>query len=274
MARITPTPSADFEADRGRPGISVSGIRTVLSVPLRYLGDSFGAERTRWALWIPVFMGAGIAFYFSLHQEPGIWVGPAFIGLGLAAAAGFRRHPALLMPVYALVLVSLGFGVAQLRTGLVSAPVLQKKIGFTTIEGRIARIEVLTRGSRLWLDSLSIDRLAGAETPDRIRIKLWAGKANLQPGDRIRLRAVLHPPSGPAMPGAFDFARRAFFQRLGGVGYAVSRPAMVSRTAGGGISLWLAALRHRLTATIHETLPGPTGAVAAALMTGKRSQSN
>ncbi len=266
MTRIAPTPSAN----RGRHGISVPGIWAVLSVPLHYLGDSFGAERTRWALWIPVFMGAGIAVYFSLHIEPGIWVGPASIGLAVLVAAGFRRHQALFIPAYALLFVSLGFGVAQLRTALVTAPVLQKKIGPLALEGRIARVEVLTKGRRLWLDSLSVDRLGDDKTPVRIRIKVFARNVDLQPGDRIGLRAILYPPSGPAMPGAFDFARRAYFQRLGGVGYAISRPTIVSRAAGGGFSIWLAALRHRITKIIHKAVPGPAGAVAAALMTGER----
>ena len=270
MARIIPTPLANIGVNIGRHGISIHGIRAAFSLPLRYLGDSFAGERTRWALWIPVFMGAGIALYFSLHDEPGIWVGSAFIGLAVLATAGVRRRQALLIPVYALLFLSLGFGVAQLRTALVAAPVLQKKIGPVALEGRIARVEVLTKGRRLWLDSLSVDRLGDDKTPARIRIKLFARTMELQPGDRIRLRAILHPPSGPAMPGAFDFARRAYFQRLGGVGYAISRPAMVSQATGDGFFIWLAALRHRITATIHKALPGPAGAIAAALMTGER----
>ncbi len=186
MTRILPTPSADS----GRHRISVQGIRTRLFVPLRYLGASFAGERTRWALWIPVFMGAGIAVYFSLHNEPGIWVGPVFIGVAVLAAAGFRQHQPLLIPAYAVVFVSLGFGVAQLRTALVTAPVLQKKIGPLALEGRIARVEVLTKGRRLWLDSLSVDRLGDDKTPVRIRIKVFARNVDLQPGDRIGLRAI------------------------------------------------------------------------------------
>jgi len=72
------------------------------------------------------------------------------------------------------------------------------------------------------------------------------------------------------MPGAFSFVRRAFFQHLGGVGYAVSRAEIISRADSLGFSIWLAALRHRITKTIHKTLPGPAGAVAAALITGER----
>lgn len=270
MTRIAPTPSVDIGTGVGRHGTSLPGIRTVLTLPLRYLGDSFAGERTRWALWIPVFMGAGIAAYFSLHGEPAIWVGPISLGLAVLAAVGFRRQQALLIAICGLLCMSLGFGLAQLRTMQVAAPVLQKKMGPVALEGRIARVEVLTKGRRLWLDSLAIDRLGNAKTPERVRIKLFARNVDLQPGDRIRLRAILHPPSGPAMPGAFDFARRAYFQRLGGVGYAISRPTIVSRATGDGFFMELAVLRHRITQIIHQALPGPAGAVAAALMTGER----
>ena len=266
MTRILPTPSAPM----GRRGISIPGIWTVLSVPLYYFGDSLAGERTRWALWIPVCIGAGIAFYFSLHNEPVIWVGPALVGLAILAAVGLRYRPALLILVYSILFLSLGFGVAQLRTALVLAPVLQKKIGPVVLEGRITRIEALTKGRRLWLDSLSIDRLDSDKTPAQVRVKFFGGKLDFRPGDRIRLRAVLHPPSGPAMPDAFDFARSAYFQKLGGVGYAISQPKFITRATGGGFSIRLAALRQRITRSIHAVLPGPVGAVAAALMTGER----
>jgi competence protein ComEC len=160
--------------------------------------------------------------------------------------------------------------VAQLRTALVAAPVLQKKLGPVTVEGRLVRIEVLTKGRRLWLDGLSIGRLDRDRTPQRIRVKLFGRTGDLGPGDRVRLRAVLYPPAGPAMPGAFDFARRAFFAGLGGVGYAVSRPVLVGRASSGGLAVRLAALRYRLTREIYRAMPGPAGAVAAALMTGER----
>ena len=274
MTRIIPRPTgeigANTGADFGPYDIPASGIRAKFAAAVWYVLYSFAGERTRWALWIPVCLGIGIAYYFSLQQEPEIWVGPTLCGVALLAAAGMRHKQALLLLVFAAVFIFLGFGVAQLRTALVAAPVLHKKLGPVSLEGRVARIETLTKGRRLWLDRVSVDRLDADKTPKRIRIKLYAKKANVRPGDRVRLRSILHPPSGPAMPGAFDFARRAYFQQLGGVGYAISRPVDLSRAGSIGFSIWLAALRHRITETIHKTLPGPAGAVAAALITGER----
>jgi competence protein ComEC len=269
MTRIVQTPRG-AEAEIDRQGISASWPRILLSLLLRFVGDCFAGERTRWALWIPVFMGVGIALYFSLPYEPEIWFGPVLIGFSLLATLGFRQQQGMLLALVAILFVALGFGVAQMRTVLVEAPVLQKKIGPVGLEGRIHRLEVLTKGNRLWLDRLSVDRLGDDQTPDRVRIKYFSKQVNLKPGDRIQLRAILHPPSGPAMPGAFDFARRAYFQRLGGVGYAIGRPMIISPSKEGGFSIWLAALRHRITETIHQTVPGTAGAIAAALITGER----
>jgi competence protein ComEC len=39
------------------------------------------------------------------------------------------------------------------------------------------------------------------------------------PGQAIRLRAMLGPPPPPAAPGSYDFARDAWFDSIGGVGF-------------------------------------------------------
>ena len=91
----------------------------------------------------------------------------------------------------------------------------------------------------------------------------------MAPGDWVALRAVLMPPSPPAAPGAFDFARYAWFDRLGAVGYAVNAPVIVAGDSAGARA-WLAAVRHRLSMRISASLDGAQGAVASALMTGDR----
>ncbi len=92
-------------------------------------------------------------------------------------------------------------------------------------------------------------------------------------GDRVRLRAVLMAPAGPAAPGAYDFARAAWFKEIGAVGYGVSRPQVIRAaeqngfaTLGARIGVW----RHDLARHLRSQLPGEVGAVAAALMTGDR----
>jgi competence protein ComEC len=48
-------------------------------------------ERERWVLWLPVFMGLGVALYFMGHAEPDLW--PAALAFGvLLIAPDFARQ--------------------------------------------------------------------------------------------------------------------------------------------------------------------------------------
>ncbi len=252
--------------DAGRMRAAVSG--PVGKVVVR-VATAFATERARWVLWIPVFLGCGIAVYFALPAEPVGWSGPAVLGAALFSVLLCRARPSLLLAVWALVLGALGYSAAQLRTALVAAPVLDRSLGAVHVEGQVVRVEVLTDGRRLWLVGASVQRLAPSRTPERLRIRIRGAKPAIRPGDRISVRAALHPPSAPAAPGAFDFARRAYFERLGAVGYAMG-PVTVLESGGSPAGIALEALRQTITRTILDALPGTAGAVAAALMTGER----
>ncbi len=78
------------------------------------------------------------------------------------------------------------------------------------------------------------------------------------------------PPPGPAAPGAYDFQRQAFFDRLGAVGYAVAPPRVIDSVAAPtGWKLKINALRQRVVERTMAAIPGPAGAIAAALLTGE-----
>src|SRR4029077_2319308 len=101
-----------------------------------------------------------------------------------------------------------------------------------------------------------------------------SGADDLKPGDVIRATAVLMPPPGPAAPDGYDFGRTAYFLRIGAVGYAYGRPDLISRTPpslfASTVGQLIARLRFRMTERIHVVLPGSTGAIASALITGDR----
>jgi competence protein ComEC len=241
------------------------------------------AERDRWALWIPVGFATGVGGYFALEREPATWLGAVILGLAVAAGALGRRRPGFLLASFVLAVFSAGFAAAQFRTAWVAAPVLEKRIGPVAVSGRIVAVERRATGWRLTLESPEIGFLEPGRTPARVRIAvLDASGGSFEPGRRVRLRAVLRPPPEPAAPGAFDFARRAYFRGLGGVGFAygkvraAARPSdspddghtttipFVSRT-------WWTRLRLVTSERILAALPGESGAIAAALMTGESS---
>jgi competence protein ComEC len=238
----------------------------------KYLADLVAGERERWLLWAPVSFGIGVGVYFGLASEP-----PALTGISIFAAAGLvswrlRANLVLALVLLGIAIGAAGFAAAQLRTHLVAAPVLEKSYGPAGVTGSVVRVEPRPDGPRVTLEQVSLNRIDAEATPALVRIKLRRGDI-VDIGDRIDVFAKLSPPSAPASPGAYDFQRRSWFQGLGAVGFAMGR---VRPGAGGMEESWspvlfMTALRLRMSARIRTALPGESGAIAAALMTGDRS---
>ncbi len=226
-------------------------------------------------MWLPVLFGCGIALYFALPAEP-----PLTLAVGLALIAILLRliwqsGPVAYIMSGALLAVSLGFAATKLRADRVAAPVIDRQIGPSAVTGWIELVEPRPgKGQRLTIHVVSIEGLTPTATPIRVRIRTLVADGSLKPGDGIRVPAILSPPPGPALPGGFDFARSAWFQGLGGVGYAreqvktitIDTPPpwdMPARTA-------VERVRQRITARVTAALPGEAGAIAAALITGER----
>ncbi|MFQ5958013.1 MAG: ComEC/Rec2 family competence protein, partial [Alphaproteobacteria bacterium] len=239
----------------------------------RHLAAVVLAERERWPLWTPVGLGGGIALYFALPFEPSIWLGFACTALALAAVAAARGRSVWMVAALACAVVVGGFTVAGLRTHSVAAPVLAKPLRPTLVSGRIVESAMRGGGRRLVLDRVRIARFDVAATPARVRVTVRRADPSLVPGDWVSLRAALSPPPAPAAPGAFDFARKAYFEGIGAVGFALGRAHAIAAPAGGIPGGWLPAvgrLRHAVTARLLAGLDGQAGAVAAALLTGER----
>ena len=245
--------------------------RPWLPAPWAGLGATLERERQRWLLWLPVALAAGIVGFFSLPGEPPSWSGwlaGAVAAMLAAGAAGARRggvtgRDALLLGLAA---AALGFMLAQARLHAVAAPILTRPALYR-VEGRIVERTPLPRGDRIVVQDPTLAGVAPEATPARIRINLRRAPADLAPGDRVRVLARLQPPLPPALPGAYDFGRQAWFERLGAIGFAVG-PA--ERVDGGteSLSLRIAAMRASIAARIAAVSPGPSGAMAAALIAG------
>ena len=118
---------------------------------------------------------------------------------------------------------TLGLAAAKLRTEIVRAPVLQARVGPIDVYGFVELVEPrATKGQRLTIRVTAMEKHEAHAWPARVRIRTLAENAALKPGDAVRLKATLSPPPGPSLPGDYDFARAAWFQGLGAVGYARS----------------------------------------------------
>ena len=80
------------------------------------LRDLFIAKREHWILWMPVALGAGIALYFGLPEEPPKLAGLTVLGAAFLLISVFRNNWPLRLALLALIALSLGFVVAQWRT--------------------------------------------------------------------------------------------------------------------------------------------------------------
>jgi competence protein ComEC len=248
-----------------------------LRLAWRALADAAGGERDRWLLWLPVAVAAGVLVYFSLSWEPSLWIAP--VGLALAsvvAVLGFHRSSLVVAMAAAIAAASIGFGLAKLRTIAAAAPVLESRVGPATVSGVVVAVEPWQNGARVILAQPHISRIAPDKTPERVRIRLTRHTPTPVIGQTVKLRAMLMPPTPPALPGAYDFGRQAFFQGIGGVGYAVSRARVVEAApADLGLAadfrVWIEGLRQSMNRAVMTLLPGASGAMSAALITGDQS---
>jgi len=233
------------------------------------------SDRERWSLWIPVAVGLGVASYFSIPAEPPLWLGwAAALGAIMIGVVG-RARLGVVIVAFGLAGAGIGFGAAGVRTALVAAPILSRENGPGDVQGLVVSVEPVAGGQRLVLENPTVEGIEPEATPWRLRIRFSGTQPAFAPGDRVKAFATVGPPSPPSIPGAYDFQRHAFFEGIGGVGFALGPAELEVPPAGsieaGGIRLGIETLRQRMTQRILGQIPAPAGAVAAALITGSQS---
>jgi competence protein ComEC len=247
------------------------------SIPRRATGwfaDRIRAERDRWVLWTPVGFGCGIGAYFGLPSEPPLMVGPVIVVIPLIAFVISRGRPGPTLPWLILVVLASGFAAAQLRTSMIPDHMLGHEArGMVT--GVVLSIEERPSRPRLTLGAAVLRSRGEARNLAKVRISFRPKSILPAIGQKIEIPAALRPPPIPSAPGAYDFRRAAFFKMVSAVGYATGSFKILDvpgEASGFGTSmkLWLEAYRLELSRRIIEALPGASGALGSALLTGKR----
>lgn len=236
---------------------------------------AFEEERGRWFLWLPVFYGAGIGFYLTLPVEPPLLLVVAGVLIASAIRILIGRTPLLLVISAALLMTALGMATAKLHALYTDAPVLQRTLTYTTIEGWVEGIERQEKRTRMTLRVIRAGDLLPADTPFRARVSI-SGKHEPPPfGSAISLRVTLMPPPEPALPGGFDFARFFWFQGIGASGYAMGKVEPLAGSPEAPLDVRLRAaigsVRQAMSARISAALEGDRAAIAKALAIGERA---
>ncbi len=250
-------------------------LRAPLAWPAPTLGATallhawIDAERGRFALWLPVCLGAGVLLYFARPAEPAWWPAPAAAALALALAILGWRRPVPRAAGLALLMAALGVAAGQgaARRALPPAAIPARA---TLVEGTVRSLEILPDGRRITLDAARF--AADPPLARTIRLRLRAGDpATPQAGDTVRVRALVRPPAPPSFPGARDPQREAFFAGTAGSGIALSPLAILDSAPPSAPQQWWQSVRDRAAARILSAIPGPRGAIAATMLTGTGS---
>jgi competence protein ComEC len=240
----------------------------------RGLAERLAAEGERRFLWLPVFFGAGIGIYFSLKVEPPLWPAIALAAAGVALAVVLRRQGPWWEAALAFAALAAGFALMRETAWEHQAPMLQRQLGPVALTGRVIDIDVVDKGWRVIVETDALPGLDASDRPRRVRVRIPKSSDELTPGDRVGMKAMLYPAPAQVLPGARDFQRELYFTGIGGVGYSFGAAKRIADPAGserpGGLRQYVRQLRTEISRRITAVLPGPTGGVASALITGKR----
>ena len=246
---------------------------------LGLVGDWFRAgwtrevEQRRLFPWLAVAFGFGILVYFTGTRGAPALAAPLVAAALLAATTPFlRARPLGLGLTLAGIAALLGFAAATIRVDRLAGPILAR-ITIASLVGTIEALDEREEGARLIVRVESFGVLGPEMRPARVRVSYRKAVA-LKPGDRIAATARLLPPPEAARPGGYDFGRDAYFRGIGAVGSLVGkievRPPAQAPDRSARFAAAIDDARNALTRRITDANGGQAGAVAAALVTGKR----
>ncbi|WP_133365418.1 ComEC/Rec2 family competence protein [Qipengyuania sediminis] len=221
--------------------------------------------------WLAVALAGGIAAWFTLPDRAS-WLGAMALAAALSAIAWLHWRGRDDRALLRLAAVSLGFafvlGIALIwaRSALIGTPPLAAPaIGI--VEGRILAREEQPAEGRVRLTLAVREAATGRAVKVRLNVPLEGDRPGLVEGAVIRTGARLIPPAPPLVPGAYDFARKAWFDGLAATGASYGELVVLSPApeAGG-----LGRMQRRLSAHVRAQLGGSPGTIAAAFASGDR----
>jgi competence protein ComEC len=255
-------------------GAAATSIARYVRILVDRLAAAWAHERDlrRPFLWLPVAAGAGAIVNLTADRDPSL-VAAVCALLMFAALAWLTRTRAAVFALYlGLAAFAAGHASMNWRISRVAAPVLSR-LTITNLTGFVEEIDHRRAGARLVLRLTAAEGLAAETMPRRVRLTTRQNPG-VEAGDHIALKARLLPPARAALPGGYDFARDAYFAGIGGVGNALGKIERRETDAAAPLSLRVYAaidrFRNALVARIASRLDGDTGAIAAAMVTGKR----
>ncbi len=225
-------------------------------------------EGERLNLCLPIAFALGIIVYFALPTEPALWwsLGMLVVCAGVFYFLKNKNNGALLFLF--LTFFAAGFARITLQTRIEEAPFIHKKYSFVTVIGKVEKLEWYSNAQRLTLGNLYMDKIPIHDMPVKIRVRINGHKSNPKVGDTVYLKATLMPPTLPFIPNGYPYARTAYFNQLGAVGYAVSKIKIINQAP--VYTGFLEKIRLNIRNYLTQTLPPEQAGVAVSLVTGEQ----
>jgi competence protein ComEC len=229
-------------------------------------------DERRFFLWIPVAAMAGVALNMAADREPVLWL-PALLSAIFAGLAWFSRARPVALGVWiGLAALAAGFLSMGLRTARVETPVLDH-IRIVKLQGFVEEVDLRPIGARVVIGVVDPGDMPKSLAPRRVRVTTRK-TPTVSAGDYVALQARLLPPSRAVAPGGYDFARDAYFAGVGAVGSTLGAITVLPppREASWRQRFFAAIdqARNRLALRVNAIIGGDEGAIAAAMVTGKR----
>ncbi|MGH6672304.1 MAG: ComEC/Rec2 family competence protein [Xanthobacteraceae bacterium] len=226
----------------------------------------------RFFLWIPVAAMGGVALNIAADREPVLWLPALLTALSAALAWICRARPVALGLWVALAAAFAGFLSMGLRTERDGTPMLDH-VRTVRLQGLVEEVDIRPAGGRFILRVLDAERLPARLTPHRVRLTTRK-IPDFSAGDYVALTGRLWPPPTAALPGGYDFARDAYFEGVGAVGFTLGTVSVLPPPRNASWRQRFFATidrsRNRLAVRVDTIIGGNEGAIAAAMVTGKR----
>ncbi|TPM11618.1 ComEC family competence protein [Mesorhizobium sp. B2-3-11] len=227
-------------------------------------------------LLVPVCLAVGAICYFSLASEPDFAKPVAVVVLAAVCAFVSRSWPKTHLCFMALLLCVLGLLAAKVETWRAGTRMLGSEIS-TQLTGRVISLEEMESGRiRLTMDVISTARPKLRYAPERVRLSARKIPPEMTAGSLVTGYAKLLPPTGPVRPDSYDFSFDSYFAGIGGSGFFLGNPTVVSAEAGemplpARVFSGIENAREAIADHIRGSIGGAEGEIAAALIVGVRA---
>ncbi|MDR1375556.1 MAG: ComEC family competence protein [Holosporaceae bacterium] len=241
-----------------------------------FFDDFCEDEKHRLLNFVPVGIGIGICFYFSLDQEPDFRLGIILSFFSLVASIFMKAHR---WSAYILLTISVGFFLSQLRTMTVDTFMFNSKSSrVVSVVGTIESCEKSEKGLVFLINEVNVLSKQKIDGPLNKLYLTWRGKKAMQsqkdyaPGSRVLFLTILAPMDSRAFPGAYDFKKQLYFKGISARGFLMKAPKILENENHEiSIALSLEKLRHKINKKIEKYLSSDIAAVSKALITGNKT---